>query len=112
MSYFRKTLALSGIQSQPAGGRVARGALSGLQSQPAGGRVFRGSLGSLGDDTLETRNFQQELLQQTKAIQEHELARIRKEEIRGYLQIAATLSIPVMAAVWKMLGIGKKKTVL
>ena len=107
MSYFRK--ALGGIQSQPPGGRVYRGALAGVQSQPPGGRVSRNALGSLGDDTPETRAFQEALLTETRRIQEHERDRLHKEELRGYLQIAATLSIPLAAAIWRALGIGKGK---
>lgn len=47
MSYFRKGLSgLAGVQSQPPGKRVSRGALGGIQSRPAGGRVSRSALGA------------------------------------------------------------------
>lgn len=170
MSYFRK--GLGGVQSQPQGGRISRGALGGVQSQPSGGRISRGalglgmtvvdttgivkaintqptrppppppsrimasrgkvgprwyrqtSMGSLGVDENEPVNtlavptlsepaatvqFRENLLSANRQIIEAEKERTRKEEIRGYLQIGATLMIPVAAAIWKHLGIGKKK---
>jgi hypothetical protein len=169
VSYFRR--GLSGVQSQPQGGRISRGALAGVQSQPSGGRIARGalgmtvidtsgvvkaiatqptrpppppsrimtsrgkvgprwyrqtfgSLGSLGADENEpvntlaaptlgepqaTSQFRENLLDSNRQILAAEKERIRKEELRGYLQIGATLMIPVAAAIWKRLGIGKRK---
>lgn len=34
-----------------------------------------------------------------------------REKLQRWIQIAATLSIPLAAAVWKALGIGRKKIV-
>lgn len=171
MSYFRR--GLSGVQSQPPGGRVNRGALGGLQSRVPGGRVSRSALGmvvvdtsgiiksiatqptrppppppkpppsqimqarqhvgprwyrsmqgvSLGLDdapghTLSvptlgepeaTTKFRSDVLASNQALLEAERERTRKEEIRGYLQIGATLMIPVAAAIWKAIGVGRKK---
>jgi hypothetical protein len=173
MSYFRR--GLSGVQSQPQGGRVSRSALSGVQSRPSGGRVARSALGlavvegkaivkqivtrperppppppppppsqvmagrgrtgprwyrqlagtTLGADeapghtlagsTLSepeaTRKFREDLLTGNRALLEQERERARKEDLRGYLQIGATLMIPVAAAIWRSIGVGKKKKV-
>ena len=115
---------MGGVQSQPMGRKVSRMALAGVQSQPSGRRVSRFSLGtSLGADddvgqasdltvpTIDdgTRQFQRDILASTRAIQAHERERIRKEEIRGWVQIAATLSIPLAAAIWRAIGIGRRK---
>ena len=58
-----------------------------------------------------TTQFRSQLLESNRQIIEAERERTRKEELRGYLQIGATLMIPVAAAIWKKLGIGKKNKV-
>lgn len=89
-------------------------AMGGVSSQPPGPRIARHvpSLGSLGADdpatnttTLSTPTltdpttaaWQQNVLAQLQA----GVATLRKAELQKWLQIAATVLIPVSAAVWK-----------
>lgn len=89
-------------------------ALGSTQSQPPGARVRRlpkMSLGSLGDDapgptTLSTptiadptAQWQADVLGQLRA----GVATMQKAELQKWLQIAATVSIPLFAAVWKLI---------
>lgn len=93
--------------------------LGSVQSRPPGRPVHRsqrslGRLGSLGDDgsTLSnptvvdpTIQWQDDVLTQLKA----GVATHQKAELQKWLQIAATLSIPLAAAVWRMIfkkGVG------
>jgi hypothetical protein len=83
-----------------------------IASQPPGQRVLRGpnTLGSLGDDapggsTLAaptiadpaTMQWQANVLAQLQA----GVATMQKAELQKWLQIAATVLIPVSAAIWK-----------
>jgi len=114
---------LSGVQSQPAGGRVFRSAISGLGADhgPAWYRQMQGC--SLGDDasssatslterpTVDDAVFRTEALSTLQAMRAQDADRIHKEEVRGYLQLAATLSIPLAAFLWRrILGRGKAAT--
>ena len=141
MTYFRRPL--SGVQSQPPGGRVfssAMGALGaipqpaitvvarrrrkrrrralGAVEGPAWYRQMQGS--TLGDDgtatassltepTLSDTQFRSQALTALQAMRAQDADRIRKEEVRGYLQLAATLSIPLAAFLWKRI-LGRKKS--
>lgn len=161
MSYFHKRYgrgrrALSGVQSQPTGGRIARGALGATISeyllvplpeppppppptrvmasrgrvgprwyrQLQGGSLGGSDLGTLGADaptghTLAvptisendpaTTTFRTQLLASNQALLDAERERTHKEQVRGFLQIAATLSIPLAAAIWRALGIGRRR---
>jgi hypothetical protein len=155
MSYFqgrRGQRGLSGVQSQPQGGRVSNKALGAAVTEynllgssmprptpppppPSQIMAGRGRVGprwyrqlqgtTLGADdapgnTLSTptlsepeatTRFRSDLLTSNRALLEAERERTRKEELRGYLQIGATLMIPVAAAIWKALGIGKKRKI-
>lgn len=92
-------------------------AMSGIQSRPPrsrlGRNVFASSLGSLGDDppptsTLSTPTvtdaFQQATLDWQAAILTKIQAgatTLKTEELQRWLQIAATLAIPLTAAIWR-----------
>lgn len=112
MSYFRKRnrRGLSGIQSQPPGGRVLVSALSGDAGAPRWYRQMQGC-SLLGDDEPTASSlleptladpFQRQMLAATTGIRAIEAERLRAERIRGALQIVATLSIPLAAAVWRL----------
>lgn len=159
MAYFQKRYgrrALSGVQSQPQGGRVAKAALGAVSEYlplgppppppppppsrvmasrgKVGPRWYRqmqglGSLGggdlgtlsgaaptghSLSTPTLSepddaTTNFRKAMLASNQALLEAERDRTHKEQVRGFLQIGATLSIPLAAAIWRALGIGRRR---
>lgn len=127
-----RSYALSGVQSQPTGARVFNNALSGLQeySLPATGSVKRrqamGALPpgqggpprwytamqgqTLGDDDALSEptltdpiKLQQETLSTLQLMRSQEARRIEDERMRGYFQLAATLSIPLAAFIWKRL---------
>lgn len=101
MSYFRKQRALSGVSTTFP-----------VYRKP---RVPFGTLGSLGDDTTgaatitsptltvtappETLQWQANVLAQLQA----GVATMQKAELQKWLQIAATLSIPLAGAIWKMI---------
>jgi hypothetical protein len=105
MSYFRKASvrprALSGVST-----------MFPVHWKP---RVPFGAMGSLGDDTSgaatitsptltvtappETLQWQANVLSQLQA----GVATLQKAELQKWLQIAATLSIPVAGAIWKMI---------
>lgn len=92
--------AMSGIQSRPPRSRLAR-------------NVFATSLGSLGDDppstsTLSTPTVTDAFQQATLDWQAAILAKLqagadtlKTEEMQRWLQIAATLAIPLTAAIWR-----------
>lgn len=127
MSYFRKSRSsLSGVQSQPPGARIYRGALEGVEMMPrrthslppgAGGpprwySVMQGAtLGAddtgpaeLSEPTLtDPIALQREQLSTLKAMRDQERQRLHDEKVRGLMQLAATLSIPLAAFIWKKL---------
>ena len=87
--------AMGGIQSRPTGRRVSSGALATL-----------GSLGSLGDDTLSTPTVGADQITKATVEWQHKVldALNRGSDtltLQRWLQIAATLSIPLAAAAWK-----------
>lgn len=113
MSYHarRRRLALSGDMTH--GPKWYR-AMGGLASQPPGRPVSRRMppLGSLGADesgsgttlstptiTDPTAQWQAEVIAQLRA----GVDTLRTAELQKWLQILATLSIPLAAAVWKMI---------
>lgn len=111
MSYHhrRRRLQLSGDMAH---GPSWYRAMEGLSSQPPGRKVSRSMpvLGSLGADpssgtTLSTPTlvdpflqWQADVLAQLRA----GVDTLRTAEVQKWLQIAATLSIPLAAAVWRM----------
>lgn len=113
--YRRRLVLVAGRPMVPRPGK----ALGSIQSQPPGPRVYRkmfelGSLGAAadGDNTLSqptitdpTAQWQGDVLTQLQA----GVATLQKAELQKWLQIAATLSIPLAAAVWRMIfkkGVG------
>lgn len=111
MSYHRNHRALSGDTSH---GPAWYRAMGGIQSQPRPHRVYRGlapTLGSLGDDpgggttlsnptiTDPTAQWQANVLAQLQA----GVATLQKAELQKWLQIIATVSIPLSAAIWKLI---------
>lgn len=100
MSYFYK--GLSGIQSQPPRSRVhgRSGALGGIQSQPPRSRVhMRNS--ALGDDTSGTTEWQDNMLATMQDMRDWQKQWVQKDEMQRWIQIGATLCIPLAAAVWR-----------
>lgn len=91
---------------------VRRRALAGVQSHPPLPRLSRRyaptppTLGSLGDDgntlstpTINDTVFQTEVLNQLR----EGVKTLKTEELQRWLQVAATLAIPLTAAIWKMI---------
>lgn len=117
MSYHRKPL--SGVQSRAYGSRVARRSLDGIQSRQYGSRIGRGALGGLFDsidppfppvfqgdqpaDDMDEGVWRKNML----ASQENQTlwmaSWVRRDAFQRWLQLAATLSIPLAALVWKAL---------
>lgn len=66
-------------------------------------------LGSLGDDTLAATTVQQQQLE----AQQQTLAAIQKQaegdRFQKWIQIGVTASIPVFGALWRALGIGRRR---
>ena len=110
MSYQRRPRALSGDMAH---GPSWYRAMEGLASRPPGRPISRrmASLGSLGDDptpgttlseptiTDPTVQWQGNVLAQLQA----GVATLQKAELQKWLQIVATVSIPLSAAIWKMI---------
>lgn len=104
MSYHRKQLALAGNVG-PAWYR----ALDGVTSQPPPRKISRHVLGSLGDDAPPTTLSQPTLTDPaTAAWQQKVIAQLeagvktmQTAELQKWLQIIATVSIPLSAAIWK-----------
>ncbi len=112
MSYHRRTRALGADTSHGPRWYTAMGSLS---SQPPGPRIYQirplpRTLGSLGDDTggattlsaptitdPAVLQWQGQVLSQLQA----GVATMQKAELQKWLQIAATVLIPVSAAIWK-----------
>lgn len=99
MSYFRKQRALSGVSTaipvhwRP---RVAFGALGSLGDDTTGAATITAP--TIGPDPA-TLQWQANVLGQLQA----GVATLRKAELQKWLQIAATLSIPLAGAIWKMI---------
>lgn len=123
----RPTTAIAPISQRPQrvgmGADMAHGpswyrAMGGVQSRPTGPRarraVFTGQLGSLGADTLAEPTILDPLAQATREWQDKVLAILKQGadtmELQKWLQIAATLSIPLAAAAWRAIwpSLGKR----
>ncbi len=110
MSYHRRQRSLSGDMTH---GPSWYRAMGGVSTQLPSGRVYRAlpALGSLGDDpggpttlstpTVTDRTFQWqgEVLAELRA----GVRTLQTSELQKWLQIGATLSIPLAAAVWRMI---------
>jgi hypothetical protein len=113
---------MSGVSSQPPGraiGRRAPIAFGGVSSQPPGLPLARRaliSLGSLGADdasitspTLvdpETRAYRQRI----EKYQQDLIAGQEADKMQKWIAIGATISIPVFAAIWRLIGVGRRKS--
>lgn len=98
MSYFRPDRALPG--------RALSGVSTRLPTRPVVKAVYLGSLGddppadnTLSDPTLSTVQWQADVLTQLRS----GVATLRQAELQKWLQIAATLSIPLAAAIWRVI---------
>lgn len=99
MSYFRKQRALSGVSTSfPAyrRSRVPYGALGSLGDDTTGATSI--AVPTLGPDSA-TAQWQANVLGQLQA----GVATLQKAELQKWLQIIATVSIPLSAAIWKMI---------
>lgn len=131
MSYARS---LAGVNSQ-APGRVVRGnalggitgggvkGVTGITMQPrhqtlySRGKVpdwYRAMQGvsgtSLGDDTLDaTTSYQQQSLQLQRDLIAAHKHWADGDKFQKWLAIGATLAIPLSAAIWRALGVGRRK---
>ena len=97
---------------------LTRRALSGSSTVIPRFHRPRVSLGSLGDDTGGSTTLSQPTLPDPATLQwqadvkaqlQAGVATLQRAELQKWLQIAATLSIPLAAAVWKMIfkkGVG------
>lgn len=79
-------------------------------------RIYGGrSLGSLGNDTLSAQDpiNDQDWKREMLELQRQQLAAHRTwadgDKFQKWIAIAATIMIPVSAAIWKKLGIGRKR---
>ncbi len=98
-------VAMAGLSSRPYGAPAPHTALG------AAPRWYREQLGSLGDDTasspdlaaptLADPQWQADMLSATQQIVKLQQDQVAKDRWIRYAQIAATLSIPLAAAVWK-----------
>ncbi|HEY4266672.1 MAG TPA: hypothetical protein VGM94_00640 [Galbitalea sp.] len=115
MSYTRKPM--SGIQSRAYGSRVATRALAGIQSRQSASRVASRALGGLldsidppfpppfvgpvPDPNMDQGTWNAAML---GAIQNQSLwmeSWVRRDQTQRWMQLAATVSIPLFALIWK-----------
>lgn len=118
---------LGGVNSQ-APGRVIRGTAlgglpAGIRMQPqhptlySRGKVpdwYRAMQGvegtSLGDDTLDaTAKYQQDSLALQRQLLEAHKHWADGDKIQKWIAIGATLAIPLSAAIWRALGVGRRR---
>lgn len=105
---------MSGLSSRPPGARIARGAMG--DGPPKWYQAMYGvsGLGSLGDDAVTapaatpvltdgTAQWQSAMLANSNQILSTQQAFITKDQIARYVQVAATLSIPLAAALWRII---------
>jgi hypothetical protein len=115
MPYIKKARPLSGVQSQPPGGRISAYALSGFDKHlvrtekgPAWyGQMQGATLGS--DEELTEAEFRLRSVAASEAIRDRIDLALKHQELIKWLQLAATLSIPLAAAVWKAI-LGKRRS--
>lgn len=123
MSYHRKSL--SGVTSQPPGRPVSRSAFGayvppnlvpGRKMVPSWYQAMQGTLGSLGDDTIAAAatdaQWKADMLAGQRQLIEAQKKWAQGDELQKWIQIGVTAAIPVFAALWRVLGIGRRKTQL
>lgn len=124
MSYQRS---LAGVVSRPPGRPVSARALGGLPAgitmQPRHQTIYsRGQVpswyaamqgvsgSSLGDDTLDaTTAYQQESLKLQRDLLTAHRNWADGDKMQKWIAIGATLAIPLSAAIWRALGVGRRK---
>lgn len=128
MSYTRSIVRrqLAGTTSQPPRPPVSRFALGDtvkLREYPDPAPIYsRGKIStwvrvmqsvggtSLGDDTLDaTAKWQQDMLASNNAILEAHKHWADGDRMQKWIAIGVTASIPVFAAIWRALGIGRRR---
>lgn len=93
--------------------------MSGVTSQPPRGRVARNALGlhgtSLGDDTLSAAASEAQWKADMLGGQQQLIAAQKQwaegDKLQKWIQIGVTASIPVFGAIWRMLGIGRRRKI-
>lgn len=119
----RRIRSLGGVSSQPPGPRVANRALvsmAGVSSQPPGLPVARMALAplngvALGEDTTLAKPTIEDPAYRTEMLTlQRELVAAQKHWAEGdktqkWIQIAATIMIPVTAAIWRAIGVGRRR---
>ncbi len=119
MSYVRRR-GLGGVSSQPPGRAVALRSLRGLggvSSQPPGLPVARGSLGAdeasittpTVIDPAETRAYRERMEKLQQQLVEAQRHWAEGDKFQKWVQIGATVSIPVFAAIWRLIGVGRRR---
>ncbi len=81
-----------------------------MQGMPDWYRQMQGT--TLGDDTLDamkTTPWQDEMLSSQKAILSAAKTWAEGDRLRKWVAIGATLAIPLSAAIWRALGIGRRR---
>lgn len=122
MSYHRK--GLSGLASRAPGRMVSTTALGayvapnlvpGRRMVPDWYQQKMGSaLGSLGDDTLDAAasdaQWKADMLAGQRDLIAAQKVWAKGDETQKWIQIGVTAAIPLFAALWRALGIGRRKT--
>ncbi len=116
----RRAIPLGGVQSRtnlsvarravPLGGVPDWYREQQLTGVPDWYRQMQGS--SLGDDTLgamTTEQFQAEMLASQKALLAAGKQWAEGDKLQKWIAIGATLAIPLSAAIWRALGIGRRR---
>lgn len=111
---------MNGVSSQPPGMPVARNALGGVSSQPPGRRISIYALQPFGDvttdpamvttPTLTDPQWAKDLVASQREMTAWQAKWVTEDKFRRYIQIAATLSIPLAAAIWRAIGLGRRPT--
>jgi len=122
MSYHhRRPRALSGNASHAPGAPVSRDALGAYVSPrlvpgrsivPSWYQAMQGT--SLGDDTLDAQKadaqWRAEMLDGQRQLIAAQKVWAQGDEFQKWVQIGVTASIPLFGALWRVLGIGRRKS--
>lgn len=65
--------------------------------------VRRASLGADGDVELTDAQWRKAMLEQQKEVVQWQKRWVERDELQRWLQLGATLAIPLSAAIWKMI---------
>lgn len=83
--------------------------LGGLTSSRRGPRIARSSLGILGDDTL-SADWQAQMLSTAKEALAFDQARDQRDRNQKWIQIGVTAAIPLFAALYRGIGLLRRRT--